>query len=171
MAWPALPRMHYRGGAPARAGPRGHGRFLADALDARAGRLRVTARVVLADDVVDLREMMRFAFELTGEFTVVAEAGDGEAAVRAVAEHQPDALLIDLAMPLMAGVDAIPRIREIAPSTRILVFSGFDHDSMRQQAMDNGAHAFLVKGMLPRDVIEAVRQQIAARDRGGAQPG
>jgi DNA-binding NarL/FixJ family response regulator len=143
----------------------------ADGSDAGAGRRRVTARVVLADDVVDLREMMRFALELTGEFTVVAEAGDGEAAVRAVEEHQPDALLIDLAMPLMDGVEAIPRIRRVAPDCRILVFSGFDHDSMRQTAMERGAHAFLVKGMLPRDVVEALRQQIAARDRGGAQEG
>lgn len=121
----------------------------------------MTARVVLADDVADLREMMRFALELTGEFTVVAEAGDGEAAVLAVAEHQPDALLIDLAMPLLDGASAIPRIRELAPDCRILVFSGFDHDSMRQTVMERGAHAFLVKGMLPRDVIVELRRQVA----------
>lgn len=119
------------------------------------------ARVVLADDVVDLREMMRLAIEMTGEFTVVAEAGDGEAAVRAVEEHQPDALLIDLAMPLMDGVEAIPRIRSVAPDCRILVFSGFDHASMRETVMERGAHAFLVKGTLPRDVIEVLRAQVA----------
>jgi DNA-binding NarL/FixJ family response regulator len=123
----------------------------------------VTARVVLADDVVDLREMMRMAIEMTGEFEVVAEAGDGEEAVRAVAEHQPDALLIDVAMPLMDGVEAIPRIRSVAPACRILVFSGFDHDSMRERAMENGAHAFLVKGMLPRDVIAVLRREVAGR--------
>jgi DNA-binding NarL/FixJ family response regulator len=131
----------------------------------------MTARVVLADDVVDLREMMRYALELTGEFTVVAEAGDGEAAVEAVAEHQPDALLIDLAMPLMDGVAAIPRIREVAPACRILVFSGFDHDSMRQTAMERGADAFLVKGMLPRDVIDVLRHQVAEGRRQVGQDG
>jgi DNA-binding NarL/FixJ family response regulator len=129
----------------------------------------MSARVVLADDVVDLRDMLRYALELTGEFEVVAEAGDGEAAVRAVEEHQPDALLIDLAMPLMDGVEAIPRIRSIAPGCRILVFSGFDHESMRQTVMERGADAFLVKGMLPRDVIEVLRRQLSGTEPDSTQ--
>jgi DNA-binding NarL/FixJ family response regulator len=138
------------------------------------GGKRVTARVVLADDVVDLRDMMRMALEMTGDFTVVAEAGDGEAAVRAVREHQPDALLLDLSMPLLGGLDALPEIRRLAPSCSIVVFSGYGDGGLRENALRKGADAFLVKGMLPRDVIGTLRTHLARRrdnGSGGGNPG
>ena len=117
----------------------------------------MTVRVVLADDAPDLREMLRLALEMTGEFAVVAEASDGEATVVAVREQQPDVLVLDVSMPLLGGLDAIPAIRSAAPACRILVLSGYSDGSLRAAALDAGADGFLVKGTLPRDVINAIR--------------
>ena len=117
----------------------------------------MTVRVVLADDAPDLREMLRLALEMTGDFTVVGEASDGEATVEAVRELQPDVLVLDVSMPLLGGLDAIPAIRRAAPACRILVLSGYSDGRLRAAALDAGADGFLVKGSLPRDVIDAIR--------------
>jgi DNA-binding NarL/FixJ family response regulator len=121
----------------------------------------MTARVVLADDAADVREMLRLALEMTGDFTVVAEAADGEAAVQAAREQQPDVVLLDLSMPLLDGLDAIPAIRGAAPSCRILVLSGYSDGHLRSQALGQGADAFLVKGAAPREVVSAARALLA----------
>jgi DNA-binding NarL/FixJ family response regulator len=126
----------------------------------------VTVRVVLADDAADLRELLRLALEMAGGFTVIAEAADGEAAVRTVREQQPDALLLDLSMPLLDGLDAIPEIRRAAPACTIVVLSGYSDANLRQAAVQAGADGFLVKGMLPRDVVAALRALVAQRSAG-----
>ncbi|MBV8296744.1 MAG: response regulator, partial [Acidimicrobiia bacterium] len=74
-------------------------------------------RVVLADDSDDVRDMLRMALEWDGRFDVVGEAGNGEEAVRLVSEHQPDAIFLDLVMPVLDGLKAIPRIRASSPET------------------------------------------------------
>jgi len=126
----------------------------------------VTVRVVLADDAADLRELLRLALEMAGDFTVIAEAADGEAAVSTVRELQPDALLLDLSMPLLDGLDAIPEIRRAAPACTIVVLSGYSDANLRQAAMQAGADGFLVKGMLPRDVVAELRSLVSQRSAG-----
>jgi DNA-binding NarL/FixJ family response regulator len=126
----------------------------------------VTVRVVLADDAADLRELLRLALEMAGDFTVIAEAADGEAAVRTVRDLQPDALLLDLSMPLLDGLGAIPEIRRAAPACTVVVLSGYSDSNLRQAALQAGADGFLVKGMLPRDVVAALRALVAQRSAG-----
>ena len=121
-------------------------------------------RVVLADDAPDLRELLRLALEKAGGFSVVAEAADGEAAIRAAREHQPDVLLLDISMPLLDGVDAIPEIRRAAPRCVIAVLSGYSDSTLRDAALRAGADGFLVKGMLPRDLVAALRALVAERE-------
>ena len=75
-------------------------------------------RVLLVDDVPDLRLIVRMVLQRTGQFEVVAEAGDGLEAIAQADECQPDLILLDLSMPRMSGVEALPRIREVAPQTR-----------------------------------------------------
>jgi DNA-binding NarL/FixJ family response regulator len=128
----------------------------------------MTARVVLADDAPDMREMLRLALEMTGEFAVVAEAADGEAAVQSAQEQKPDVVLLDLSMPLLDGLDAIPAIRSAAPSCRILVLSGYSDATLRRAALGRGADAFVVKGAAPREVVAAVRALLAGS---GTPPG
>lgn len=103
-------------------------------------------RVVLVDDTVEIRRLLRTALEIDGRFRVVDEAGDGATAIKLAGEKQPDAVVLDLAMPIMDGLQAIPAIREEAPAAKILVLSGFDAQHMSNEAMSRGAHAYVEKG-------------------------
>jgi DNA-binding NarL/FixJ family response regulator len=83
-------------------------------------------RVLLVDDADDLRMLVRMLLERTGLFEVVGEASDGQAGITEAGVLQPDLVLLDLAMPVLDGLSAAPRIREAAPDARIVVLTGFD---------------------------------------------
>lgn len=103
--------------------------------------------VLIADDVPDIRHMMRFWLDSDAdEFEVIGEASDGYEAVEKVKEQQPHAIILDLSMPRMDGLQAIPEIRKYSPKTKILVMSGFESDSMSHHALSLGADAYLEKG-------------------------
>ncbi|HEV2755590.1 MAG TPA: response regulator transcription factor [Actinomycetota bacterium] len=112
--------------------------------------------VVLADDTPEIRTLLRLTLEDQGEIEVVGEAGDGAEAVKIVAELQPDALVLDLAMPVMDGFQAIPEVRRHAPDTTIIVLSGFDTDVMCERAMSLGADMYFEKGISFFDLAEKV---------------
>ena len=102
--------------------------------------------VVLVDDTIEIRRLLRMTLEFDGRFKVLDEAGDGVAAVKAASEQQPDAVVLDLAMPVMDGLQAIPQILRESPETKILVLSGFDAGQMSNEAIKRGAHAYVEKG-------------------------
>jgi DNA-binding NarL/FixJ family response regulator len=106
---------------------------------------RGTVRVFLCDDVAELRLLTRFALEQDPGLEVVGEAGDGRACVKAIAETQPDVVVLDLAMPEVDGLEAIPLIREAAPDTRIIVFSGFIAHRLAAPVLERAAR-FIEKG-------------------------
>jgi signal transduction histidine kinase len=83
---------------------------------------------------------------------------DGAEAVKLAEEHQPDAVLLDLAMPVKDGLQAIPEIRTGSPDTKILVLSGFTATEMRPEAFRLGAHAYLEKGSPPDRLIATLRR-------------
>ena len=124
---------------------------------------RAAITVVLCDDVPQLRTLLRFAFEEHEDLRVVGEAGDGAAGVQAIAEHQPDAVVLDLSMPSMDGLEAIPRIRAASPQTTIVVFSGFTADRMAEEALALGADRYLEKGAELDMVIAVLREAVGAR--------
>lgn len=103
-------------------------------------------RVLLADDTRDIRRLLRLNLELDGRFEIVGEAADGAEAVALASSLRPDAVVLDLAMPVMDGLQAIPVILESSPASRILVLSGFDHSRMEARAREQGAHGYLEKG-------------------------
>ena len=72
------------------------------------------------------------------------------------AARMPDAIVLDLAMPVKDGLQAIPEIRERSPETKILVLSGFDADQMSEEALSRGAHAYIEKGGDLDDLSEAI---------------
>jgi CheY-like chemotaxis protein/anti-sigma regulatory factor (Ser/Thr protein kinase) len=122
-------------------------------------------RVVIADDMADMRFLIARALRGSGHFSVVAEAENGEQALAAAREHQPDLTLLDLAMPVMDGLVALPLIRSAVPACRVVVLSGMDARNVVAEATAQGAAKFLVKGLPPQRLVEellAIMAQEAA---------
>ena len=113
-------------------------------------------RVVIVDDSCDLRELLRVALT-RGGMEVVGEAGDGLAGIEAVRLERPDVVLLDLAMPVMDGLEALPSIRRIAPAAKIIVLSGFGATQMSERALATGADGYLQKGMSLKRILAYVR--------------
>jgi DNA-binding NarL/FixJ family response regulator len=110
--------------------------------------------VVLIDDSADMRTLLRMAFEQSAEFDLIAEAPDGEAGVEAVRRSQPDVVLLDIAMPVMDGLQALTLIREECPSAIVVVFSSFGAASgLPKRATSLGAHGFVRKGSTIAEVL------------------
>jgi DNA-binding NarL/FixJ family response regulator len=112
-------------------------------------------RVVLADDVEDIRLLVRVSLERDGRFQVVGEASDGAEAIRLAQDQRPDALVLDLAMPVMDGLEAIPRVRNESPTTKIVVLSAFE-DSTPTTVLGLGAHAYVDKVANLDEVVDTL---------------
>ena len=111
-----------------------------------------TIRVVVADDIEDVRVLLKMNLEIDGRFEIVGEAGTGNEAVKVVRELQPDAIILDLMMPEKTGIEAIPEILTSAPDTKIMVLSAYD-ERRRMKAIHAGAHNYEFKG---QDLIRRV---------------
>ena len=116
-------------------------------------------RVVIADDQPMMRAGFRAVLEATGDIEVVAEAGNGEEAVRAAAEHRPDVVLMDIRMPGMDGIEATRRL----PRQPVLILTTFGLDQYIIEALRAGASGFLLKDAPTQEVVAAVRK-VAAGD-------
>jgi CheY-like chemotaxis protein len=128
-------------------------------------------RVVVCDDVTEMRKLLRYALETDPRMQVIGEAGDGRQGAEMIAELQPDAVLLDLSMPEMDGLETIPAISSTAPETAIIVFSGFAAERMREPALNSGADMYLEKGSPLDEVINAVRDVVDTRRGEGHGPG
>lgn len=120
--------------------------------------------VAVADDQQLVRSGIRMILEAEPDITVVAEAGDGQAAVDVVTAQQPDVLLLDVQMPGMGGLDAARQILSLAAPTRILMLTTFDLDEYVYEALRAGAAGFLLKDMAGEDIVLAVRQAARGAD-------
>ncbi len=114
-------------------------------------------RVLLVDDQKLMREGLRVLLEMEPDLEVVGEAGDGEAALAAYAEHQPDVVLMDIRMPGMDGVEATWRLRERWPEARVIILTTFDDDEYVFEGLRAGALGYLLKDVSGRELAEAVR--------------
>jgi DNA-binding NarL/FixJ family response regulator len=109
-----------------------------------------------------MRIVLRVVLEAEGDIEVVGEAGDGLEALAEVERLQPDVVVLDLSMPRLDGLEALPRLRDVAPGVAVVVFSGYAASRMRKAAMDGGATRYVEKGRALEDVRDAVRE-VAAR--------
>ena len=113
--------------------------------------------VLIVDDADDLRLLLRTRMEKVEGITVVGEASDGVGAIEQARALQPDLVLLDLAMPRMDGLEALPHIREAVPGVRVIVFSGFNQNTLADKAMQAGADRYVVKGGPIRELLELVQ--------------
>ena len=126
--------------------------------------------VLLCDDAEELRELIHELIDMSDDLHVVGEAEDGAAGIEAAAALQPDVLVMDVDMPVMGGLEALPRVRERAPRTKVVILSGFNDPGKRRDALRLGAHDFVEKGAKLAVIVDAVRAAgRAALD--GDQPG
>lgn len=120
-------------------------------------------RVVVADDHTLVRQSVLKAVRGEEGVEVVGEAADGPSTLAAVAEHAPDLLVVDIAMPGVDGLNVAERLRREAPGTRVIFLSMHDDDASLQRAVALGAAGFVSKSASIEELLEAVR---AVRDGG-----
>jgi DNA-binding NarL/FixJ family response regulator len=121
-----------------------------------------TIRVLLADDERPFLESLALLMERQTELVVVDTALNGLAAIELAERLRPDAIVIDLHMPLLDGVTAVARLRRDHPSMCILALTGDLHPALHQAAMDAGADAVLVKGEFVETLVERLAAAKAA---------
>jgi len=114
-------------------------------------------RVLIADDHAVVRQGLRTFLALQPEIEVVGEAADGEEAIAAAERLQPDVTLMDLVMPRLGGIEAIGRIRELSPSTRVIVLTSFVDEDRMIPAVRAGAAGYLLKDVQPQELVRAIR--------------
>lgn len=114
--------------------------------------------ILLVDDHKMIRLGLKAYFDTLPDIQVAAEAGSGEEAITAVAEHAPDVVLMDLMMPQMDGVEATRRLKQVSPRTQIIVLTSYHDDEHIFPAIRAGALSYLLKDVDPDDLAEAVRQ-------------
>jgi PAS domain S-box-containing protein len=126
--------------------------------------------VLLVEDSPEIRDLVRFSLGLDPTFSVIGEAGDPIEALPMVSEHEPDVVLLDLAMPRMGGLEAIDHVRRASPSSAIVIFSSLLECDQGPRARELGADAYLEKGAsidAMRDTLRAAAEHRAAEHRTG----
>src|SRR6202789_112366 len=101
--------------------------------------------VLLAEDHMIVREGFRKMLELEADIQVVGEAQDGRQAVAQVSKLRPDVVLMDIAMPLLNGLEATRQVLKTLPATRVLILSAHNDDAYVDNATESGAMGFLLK--------------------------
>ena len=113
--------------------------------------------VVVCDDVPELRRLARTVLEEHGDMEVIGEAGDGREALEVIERLQPRIVVLDLSMPLLDGLEAIPLIHQISPVTEIVVFSGFEESKVAEVALRLKASRYVRKGAPLEELRSAVK--------------
>lgn len=116
-----------------------------------------TVRVLLADDHAITREGTRRLIETQESFSVIAEAADGEEAIRLTRELEPDIVLLDVSMPRADGLQVARVIRQSLPRTRIVVLTGYDSPPYTRALRHLGVHGYLSKSASTNEILQALR--------------
>ena len=115
-------------------------------------------RILLADDHTLVRQGLRKLLEERPDWEVIAEAGDGREAVRLAEQHKPNVAILDVAMPLLNGIEATRQITKRVPGTHVLVLSMHADEAYVTQILQAGATGYLLKDSADVDLIQAVSE-------------
>ena len=120
--------------------------------------------VVVVDDAPELRALVRTRLRLSGRFTVVGEGQNGAEAVTLVRERHPDLLVMDVSMPEVDGLEALPQVRAASPGTAVVLFSAFEEPGLADRAVALGAAAYLQKSPSLDDLPAQLAQVLGPPD-------
>lgn len=120
-------------------------------------------RIVLADDHTILRRGLRLVLERERDFSVIGEAGNGREAVDLVIRDNPDVVILDIAMPLLNGIEAAKRIYDERLKTAVIILSMHSDEGYILKALRAGAHGYLLKDSAEADLIQAIRAVYAGK--------
>jgi len=125
-------------------------------------------RVLIVDDAREIRQLLRLTLELDGRFEVVGEAADGEEGIALAGELRPDRVVLDVEMPVLGGIAALPGLRAAAPDARILVFSSASEE-LEDAALAAGAAAYRLKGTDLAELADLLADLVAPAPRGASE--
>jgi DNA-binding NarL/FixJ family response regulator len=131
---------------------------------------RARNRVVIVDDQRDMRDLVALILDDEDDFDVVATAADGAEGLRVVGELHPDLVVLDVAMPVMSGIDALKAMRVDSPRTRIVMLSAHPRDSVEATTREM-ADDYLDKGIVVTDLVERLRAVCRRPPKGIAASG
>ena len=114
-------------------------------------------RILIADDHPIVRQGLNVVLAAQPDLELVAEATDGEEAVRLAQETKPDVIVLDLKMPVKDGLTAITDINQLELDSQVLILTSFPEDDLVFEAIKLGAMGFLLKDSRPEDLLEAIR--------------
>jgi DNA-binding NarL/FixJ family response regulator len=120
-------------------------------------------KLLLADDHTILRKGLRLLLEREPDFSIVAEANNGREAISSVASYHPDVVIMDIAMPVMNGIEAAQRICQEHPRTAIIILSAHSDEGYVMRALQAGARGYLLKDSADNDLCQAVRAVLAGK--------
>jgi DNA-binding NarL/FixJ family response regulator len=127
-----------------------------DTLPATASGQKI--KVILADDHTVVRQGLRALLASEGDIDIVGEAENGRQAIQLVKKLLPDVAVIDIAMPVLNGLEATRQITRSVPGTKVLILSSYSDDEYVQQLTEAGAAGYLVKQTAANDLLKAIRE-------------
>lgn len=114
-------------------------------------------RILLADDHTIVRSGIRALLEEEPNLSVVGEAEDGRAAVNLACQLKPDIVVMDIAMPLLNGLEATRQLKQQCPESRVLILTMHDNEEYIRQVLEAGAMGYILKDAAARELISAIR--------------
>lgn len=114
-------------------------------------------KVLLAEDHAIMREGIQEFIQRENDMEVVGGAGDGEEAVKLTAKTRPDVVVMDIHMPKLNGIEATKQIKTMFPSIAVLILTAYDNDQYIFALLEAGAAGYLLKGIKPLELIDAIR--------------
>jgi len=114
-------------------------------------------KILIVDDHPMLREALHRALDGEEDMEIVAEAGDGEEAVKLTSELKPDLVIMDIVMPKLSGIGATKKIKEVIPNTAVLILTAYNDEEYILGLLDAGAAGYILKSARGSDLVEAVR--------------